>query len=135
MKYRAAWQIFFLLVFVGYMFIWVMLPTKTYKRSWSLELNKRLSSTYFREQGKFFVVMYIHFLINIFDTFFTSLPFLYMQGRILFYSVFLLCSLLFWDVFIYISLRSRILRGKALLDYSFAPQPPNISKKLCSLLQ
>ncbi|XP_047971775.1 ferric reduction oxidase 4-like isoform X1 [Salvia hispanica] len=51
MKYRAAWQIFFLLVFIGYMFIWVMLPTKTYKRSWSLELNKRLSSTYFREQG------------------------------------------------------------------------------------
>ena len=135
MKYRAAWQIFFLLVFIGYMFIWVMLPTKTYKRSWSLELNKRLSSTYFREQGKFSALMYIHLLINIFDTFFTSLPFLYMQGRILFYSVFLLCSLLFWDVLIYISLRSRMLRGMAFLDYSFPPHPPNISNKLFLLLQ
>ncbi|KAH6783972.1 ferric reduction oxidase 4 [Perilla frutescens var. hirtella] len=51
MKSRAIWQIFFLLVFVGYMLIWAMLPTKTYKLSWSPKLNKRLNSTYFREQG------------------------------------------------------------------------------------
>ncbi|KAK4431452.1 Ferric reduction oxidase 4 [Sesamum alatum] len=51
MKFRRAWQIFFLLVFVGYMFIWVMLPTKTYKNSWTPKLNEKLNSTYFREQG------------------------------------------------------------------------------------
>ncbi|XP_020548932.1 ferric reduction oxidase 4 [Sesamum indicum] len=51
MKVRGAWQIFFLLVFVGYMFIWVMLPTKTYKNSWTPKLNEKLNSTYFREQG------------------------------------------------------------------------------------
>ncbi|KAK4431453.1 Ferric reduction oxidase 2 [Sesamum alatum] len=51
MKFRRAWQIFFLLVFVGYMFIWAMLPTKTYKNSWTPKLNEKLNSTYFREQG------------------------------------------------------------------------------------
>ncbi|KAL8544070.1 hypothetical protein ACS0TY_004564 [Phlomoides rotata] len=51
MKFRTACQIFLLIVFVGYMFIWVMLPTKTYKNSWTPELNKKLNSTYFREQG------------------------------------------------------------------------------------
>lgn len=33
------------------MLIWIMLPTKTYKFSWAPKLNKRLNSTYFREQG------------------------------------------------------------------------------------
>ncbi|KAL3630633.1 hypothetical protein CASFOL_023617 [Castilleja foliolosa] len=51
MKFRAAWQLFFLLVFVGYMLIWIMLPNKTYKDSWTPKLNKHLNSTYFREQG------------------------------------------------------------------------------------
>lgn len=112
MKSRAVWQIFFLLVSVGYMFIWVMLPTKTYELSWSLKLKKRLDSTYFREQGRCLELMYIQLRLNIFDTFFTSLPCLYMQGPILLYLVFLLCSLLFWDVFIYISICNQILRGR-----------------------
>lgn len=51
MKFRVLWQIIFFLVFVGYMFIWVMLPTKTYKTSWIPKLNEKLNSTYFREQG------------------------------------------------------------------------------------
>ncbi|KAL7107066.1 hypothetical protein ACP275_06G030800 [Erythranthe tilingii] len=52
MKYRAAWQILFLSIFAGYMLIWVMLPTKTYKIVWTPKLNKHLNSTYFREQGR-----------------------------------------------------------------------------------
>ncbi|KAJ0487794.1 putative ferric-chelate reductase (NADH) [Helianthus annuus] len=40
-----------LLVFVGWLFMWIMLPTKTYKYTWSLSLSKHLNSTYFREQG------------------------------------------------------------------------------------
>ncbi|KAG8381272.1 hypothetical protein BUALT_Bualt06G0105300 [Buddleja alternifolia] len=51
MKSRVVWKTFFLLVFVGYMFIWVMLPTKTYKYTWTPKLKEKLSSTYFREQG------------------------------------------------------------------------------------
>ncbi|KAK4480733.1 hypothetical protein RD792_013815, partial [Penstemon davidsonii] len=51
MKFRVIWQLFFLLVFVGYMIMWVMLPTETYKLSWTPKLTQKLSSTYFREQG------------------------------------------------------------------------------------
>ncbi|KAH6804581.1 ferric reduction oxidase 5 [Perilla frutescens var. frutescens] len=51
MRYRAAWQIFFVLLFVGYMFFWIMLPTKTYKNSWTPKFKEKLNSTYFREQG------------------------------------------------------------------------------------
>ncbi|GFQ05835.1 ferric reduction oxidase 4 [Phtheirospermum japonicum] len=51
MKFRAAWQLFLVMVFVGYMLIWIMLPNKTYKGSWTPKLNKQLNSTYFREQG------------------------------------------------------------------------------------
>ncbi|KAK6135251.1 hypothetical protein DH2020_031023 [Rehmannia glutinosa] len=51
MKFRAAWQLFFLSVFVGYMFIWVMLPTNTYKYSWTPEMKLLFNSTYFREHG------------------------------------------------------------------------------------
>lgn len=42
---------FVLLVFVGWLFIWVMLPTPTYKNSWTPHLLIKLDSTYFREQG------------------------------------------------------------------------------------
>nr|XP_043632684.1 ferric reduction oxidase 4-like [Erigeron canadensis] len=66
-----------LLVFVGWLFMWVMLPTKTYKNSWTLTLSDRLNSTYFREQGTNLVLfsfpimflaclgcVYLHFQTN-----------------------------------------------------------------------
>lgn len=46
-----TWRIVFLLVFLGWIFIWILLPTKTYKNSWTPKLNEMLNSTYFREQG------------------------------------------------------------------------------------
>ncbi|KAL7146283.1 hypothetical protein ABFS83_06G030400 [Erythranthe nasuta] len=51
MKFRAAWQILFLSIFVGYMFLWAMLPTKTYKTVWTPKFTKHLKSTYFLEQS------------------------------------------------------------------------------------
>ncbi|KZV27564.1 ferric reduction oxidase 4 [Dorcoceras hygrometricum] len=51
MKSPAAWQIFFLVVFVWYILMWTMLPTKVYKYSWNPDLKEALNSTYFREQG------------------------------------------------------------------------------------
>ncbi|XP_070053306.1 ferric reduction oxidase 4-like [Nicotiana tomentosiformis] len=48
---RFVWKIVLLLVFVGWLFIWIMLPTKTYKDSWTPQLKIKLNSTYFREQG------------------------------------------------------------------------------------
>ncbi|XP_073128898.1 ferric reduction oxidase 4-like [Henckelia pumila] len=51
MKSPAAWQIFFFMVFIWYIFMWTMLPTKVYKYSWTPNLKETLNSTYFREQG------------------------------------------------------------------------------------
>ncbi|KAG6387711.1 hypothetical protein SASPL_152903 [Salvia splendens] len=51
MRYGAAWQSFFVLVFVGYMLVWILLPTNTYKYSWTPKLKEKFNSTYFREQG------------------------------------------------------------------------------------
>ncbi|KAI3793014.1 hypothetical protein L1987_35626 [Smallanthus sonchifolius] len=51
MKHTTLIRIVLLLVFVGWLFMWVMLPTNTYKGTWTLSLSKRLNSTYFREQG------------------------------------------------------------------------------------
>ncbi|XP_073309855.1 ferric reduction oxidase 4-like [Primulina huaijiensis] len=51
MKFQASWQMFFLVVFVGYIFMWTMLPTKLYHNSWTPKLEESLNSTYFREQG------------------------------------------------------------------------------------
>nr|XP_016435525.1 PREDICTED: ferric reduction oxidase 4-like [Nicotiana tabacum] len=47
----VVWKIVLLLVFIGWLFIWIMLPTKTYKDSWTPQLKIKLNSTYFREQG------------------------------------------------------------------------------------
>lgn len=50
MRFRAAWKSFFILVFVGYVFIWIVMPTKIYI-SWTPKLNEELNVTYFQEQG------------------------------------------------------------------------------------
>ncbi|XP_060206344.1 ferric reduction oxidase 4-like isoform X3 [Lycium barbarum] len=47
----AVLNILLVLVFIGWLFIWVMLPTETYKYSWTPLLLNKLNSTYFREQG------------------------------------------------------------------------------------
>ncbi|KAK3220403.1 hypothetical protein Dsin_014373 [Dipteronia sinensis] len=36
---------------LGWLLIWVLLPTKLYKQTWTPKLNTKLNSTYFREQG------------------------------------------------------------------------------------
>ncbi|KAL6127678.1 hypothetical protein ACLB2K_071041 [Fragaria x ananassa] len=40
-----------LLVFVGWLIIWIVLPTKTYRDSWRPSLQDHLTSTYFGDQG------------------------------------------------------------------------------------
>ncbi|KAI5657875.1 hypothetical protein M9H77_26668 [Catharanthus roseus] len=46
-----TWRIIFLVVFLGWLFIWFMLPTKTYKNNWTPKLQTSLNSSYLREQG------------------------------------------------------------------------------------
>uniref|UniRef100_A0A5B7BXJ2 ferric-chelate reductase (NADH) n=1 Tax=Davidia involucrata TaxID=16924 RepID=A0A5B7BXJ2_DAVIN len=50
MSSQAILRMIFLLVFLGWLLVWIMLPTKTYKQTWTPKLNK-LNSTYFGGQG------------------------------------------------------------------------------------
>lgn len=50
-SYKSAMKLSFLLVFVGWLMVWVLLPTNRYKYEWTPKLNTELDSKYFREQG------------------------------------------------------------------------------------
>ncbi|PSS04386.1 Ferric reduction oxidase [Actinidia chinensis var. chinensis] len=50
-RHLVILRIVFLLVLLGWILIWVLVPTKTYKQSWTPKLNNKLNSTYFEEQG------------------------------------------------------------------------------------
>lgn len=39
------------LVFLGWLMIWIMLPTKTHEDKWTPNLQMKLNSTYFEGQG------------------------------------------------------------------------------------
>ncbi|XWS61216.1 hypothetical protein CRYUN_Cryun07bG0106600 [Craigia yunnanensis] len=51
MSIQAMLRMIFLLVFIGWLMIWVMLPTKLYKNTWTPKLDSKLTSTYFAGQG------------------------------------------------------------------------------------
>ncbi|KAM5557416.1 ferric reduction oxidase 4-like [Rosa sericea] len=44
-------KLILLLVFVGWLIVWIMVPTKTYKNNWKPNLEANLTSTYFGVQG------------------------------------------------------------------------------------
>uniref|UniRef100_A0A7N0TF09 FAD-binding FR-type domain-containing protein n=1 Tax=Kalanchoe fedtschenkoi TaxID=63787 RepID=A0A7N0TF09_KALFE len=48
---RRAFQAILLVVFSGWLMIWIMLPTNHYKLKWVPDLNLKLNSTYFEAQG------------------------------------------------------------------------------------
>ncbi|KAE8719724.1 Ferric reduction oxidase 3 [Hibiscus syriacus] len=50
-KVKAMVRVILLLVFVGWLMIWAMLPTKLYKNTWTPNLETKLGSTYFGGQG------------------------------------------------------------------------------------
>lgn len=52
-KIKSVIRMAVLIVFVGYVFIWVILPTKLYKKDWLL--NAKAMSTYSGAQG-FFII-------------------------------------------------------------------------------
>ncbi|XP_059667121.1 ferric reduction oxidase 4-like [Cornus florida] len=51
MSSHANLRMIFVLVFLGWLLVWIMLPTKTYKNAWTPKLNNKLNSTYFGGQG------------------------------------------------------------------------------------
>lgn len=44
-------RLILLLVFAGWLIVWIMVPTKTYKLVWTPKLQSHLTSTYFGVQG------------------------------------------------------------------------------------
>lgn len=48
------------IVFVGYVFIWVILPTNLYKKDWLLKVRAKTMSTYFGTQGSY---IFFYFLL------------------------------------------------------------------------
>ncbi|XP_045808015.1 ferric reduction oxidase 5-like [Trifolium pratense] len=51
MKSHTFLRVIFLLMFLGWLTVWILLPTKIYKNTWTPKLKNSLNSTYFREQG------------------------------------------------------------------------------------
>ncbi|KAK7391334.1 hypothetical protein VNO78_19748 [Psophocarpus tetragonolobus] len=51
MRSQTLLRIIFLLVFLGWLMVWILLPTKVYKDTWTPKLTTKLNSKYFREQG------------------------------------------------------------------------------------
>ncbi|XP_019413694.1 PREDICTED: ferric reduction oxidase 2-like [Lupinus angustifolius] len=50
-KVQSAIRILALFVFVGWIFIWIMIPTNTYTQNWFPHLQAKTTSIYFGEQG------------------------------------------------------------------------------------
>ncbi|KAG6667178.1 hypothetical protein CIPAW_01G082900 [Carya illinoinensis] len=48
---KTALRIISLAVFLGWVIVWVLFPTKTYKQARTPALNSKLNSTYFGKQG------------------------------------------------------------------------------------
>ncbi|XVF53550.1 hypothetical protein PTKIN_Ptkin05aG0107900 [Pterospermum kingtungense] len=48
---RSAMKVFLVLVFLGYMVLWIMMPTKLYFEHWFPEIGQKTKSTYFGQQG------------------------------------------------------------------------------------
>ncbi|KAJ6766734.1 putative proteinDPH OXIDASE [Salix purpurea] len=51
MSSMAVFRIIFLVVFLGWLVIWILLPTKLYRNTWTPKLESKLNSTYFSGQG------------------------------------------------------------------------------------
>lgn len=53
----TVFRLIFLVMFLGWLMIWVMLPTTVYKNAWTPKLNGKLNSTYFEGQGCFLTIL------------------------------------------------------------------------------
>nr|POE51174.1 ferric reduction oxidase 4 [Quercus suber] len=51
MSMETALRMIFIVLFLGWLMVWVLLPTKTYKQAWTPKLKIKLNSSYFGEQG------------------------------------------------------------------------------------
>lgn len=56
-------RMIFLVLFLGWLLIWILLPTKVYKMTWTPKLASELNSTYFGEQGTNLVLFSVPMMI------------------------------------------------------------------------
>lgn len=50
-KLKLAILLFVIMVFVGYILIWIMMPTNTFYLHWLPQIQVKTNSTYFGQQG------------------------------------------------------------------------------------
>lgn len=50
-KLKSAILLFLMMVFVGYILIWFMMPTNTFYLHWLPDIQLKTDSTYFGQQG------------------------------------------------------------------------------------
>lgn len=43
-----------LIIFLGYLMIWIMMPTNVYREHWAIKIHAQTNSTYFGRQGNYF---------------------------------------------------------------------------------
>lgn len=48
---RSIMRLLLMVVFVGYMMIWIIMPTNTYYLKWFPHIHKKTDSTYFGQEG------------------------------------------------------------------------------------
>ncbi|XVF09924.1 hypothetical protein REPUB_Repub07fG0139200 [Reevesia pubescens] len=53
---RSAMKLFLVLVFLGYMVLWMMMPTKLYFENWFPQILAKTKSTYFGRQGAIMLI-------------------------------------------------------------------------------
>lgn len=59
-RIQAAIKTAVMVVFLGYVFIWVILPTNLYKKHWLPKIRAHTMSTYFGTQG-FYIMSFLYF--------------------------------------------------------------------------
>lgn len=54
-RVQSTIRVVVLVVFLGWIFIWIMSPTNTYKQIWLPQLRAKTTSTYLGTQGLFLI--------------------------------------------------------------------------------
>lgn len=60
-RIQFAIKLLAMLVFLGWILQWIVIPTNTYRQIWRPQIQAKTSSTYFGAQGLFFVQLYTSF--------------------------------------------------------------------------
>ncbi|XP_010545917.1 PREDICTED: ferric reduction oxidase 4 isoform X1 [Tarenaya hassleriana] len=60
---RSIMKMIFAVMFIGWIFVWIMIPTKVFKYNWTPKLAKHLNTTYFGPQGLTIVLLTVPMML------------------------------------------------------------------------